>query len=405
MRGNIGDMIAMMLYTAVPLVSTQNVSGGLPDPTRDTITPVYYLKRLPYDWAAIRAGRFPVAPVHWTRSSVNPMVECGMNPRAVSLPDAQIRVFYGQRGEGRGIFYFDVTAADPETIVKGPVGPIISTGPVGAYDDSWVICPEPVRVSTDHLRMYYSAMTSGREFFCGAWSLAVADSYDNGETWHKYEHNPILTTGEAPWESGAVGFCSVEKVGDFWRMWYLGTDDIGGDDACKQVGFATSTDGIHWERYEHNPVICVNPDLACERGAIAVPRVIRDGDQYKVWYCCYEKNNTYAIGHAESFDGIMWSRSPHNPVLSCSGVGWDSSMTEYPCVIRVGTRYLMWYCGNGYGGAGIGLASAPVPTGLWFWRVGPSNEPDDDWSAWQPVGEAAPACEGYIQFAVCAPRG
>lgn len=212
----------------------------------------------------------------------------------------------------------------------------------------------------------------------------------------------MLTVGSASWECGAVGFCSVETDGNAWRMWYLGTDDAGGLEALKQVGFATSDDGIRWQRHVGNPVIPVNPDLACERLAIAVPRVIRDGKLYKVWYCCYEKNDTYAIGQAESFDGIRWFRSPHNPVMDRSGEGWDSDMTAYPTVIRTADRYLMWYSGNGYGGAGIGIASAPVPTGDIYFRIGPVPRPDAQWSAWQPVGEAAPPREAYIQFAVCA---
>lgn len=390
----LGDKVAAAIANALGVQL-------VPDATRDTITPVYDSTTLPYTWDEIRAGRMPISPVHWERYTANPVIAEGMNPRAVWWDASTIRVFYGRRGPGQGIYYVDVRSEAPQTIINGPVGPIIRTGPAGSYDDDWLIAPEPVRLSPRHLRMYYSSKQSGKPFFAGAWSLSFAESNDNGVTWKKYEGNPILTAGTERWECGATGFCSVEKDGAAWRMWYLGTDDTGGADACKQVGFATSDDGIHWQRYAHNPVIPVNPDLACERGAIAVPRVIHDGKFYKVWYCCYEKNVTYAIGQAESFDGIRWFRSPGNPVMTASGQGWDNDMVTYPTVIRAGDRYLMWYSGNGYGNAGIGMATAAAPSGRWLYRIGPGPKPGPEWSAWQPVGDAAPPRAGYIQLAVC----
>ena len=210
--------------------------------------------------------------------------------------------------------------------------------------------------------------------------------------------NPILKVGKARWESGAIGFCSVFKEGPLWKMWYLGTTE----DAIKQVGYATSKDGLKWDRHPGNPVIAVNPDNRWEKGAIAVPRVIRQGKLYKVWYCCYEKNNTYAIGCAESVDGIDWRRSPHNPVRLPEGKGFASSMVAYPGVVNIGDRYMMWYSGNGYGNAGLGLATAITPTGKVLFRTGTSRLPDDSWSVWQRLSDVnqEPKREGNIQFAV-----
>jgi hypothetical protein len=184
-------------------------------------------------------------------------------------------------------------------------------------------------------------------------------------------------------------------------MWYLGTDTS--SNATKQIGYATSEDGLAWNRYSQNPVIGVNPANHWEKGAIAVARMIRDGKLYRTWYCCYPQNNTYAIGCAESVDGITWTRSPGNPILQGSGKGWDSAMTAYPGVVRVGNRYLMWYSGNGYGSAGMGLATADVPTGTLLYRTGQTNEPDESWSQWLALGDKEPERTGQIQFAVVTP--
>lgn len=395
MRSLAAVFIIMTLSSAL-----QCSAETAPDPGRDTISPIYDFESFPYTWREIRDQVFPITPVHWRRHPASPVVSAGMNPRPVWWNPSTIRVFYGWRGRGHGIHYFDVNPKTPHVITAGPTGPIVSTGPQGSYDADWAIAPEPVRLSEKKVRLYYSAKKTGNQFFKQLWSLAVAESEDNGQTWRKSGAGPVLTVGSARWECGAVGFCSVEKDERGWRMWYLGTDDEGGEKALKQVGFATSVDGLKWERYEWNPVIAVNPDLSWERGAIAVPRVIRDGKLYKVWYCCYEKNVTYAVGQAESFDGIHWFRSPHNPVLTGSGQGWDSNMAAYPGVIRAGEKYLMWYSGNGYGGQGIGLAVADAPKGAWLCRTGVEPQPDKSWSAWQPVGETEPPRTGRIQFAV-----
>ena len=373
-----------------------SVAVAAPEPARDTISPAYDWAATPYRWEEIRAGNFPLTPVHWMRYEGNPVVPVGMNLRPVRWDEHTIRVYFGNR-QRPGLYFFDVDDREPEKLKAPPVGPFLKPGPKGSYDENLLLAPEPVRLSPTHLRMYYSAKKAGG-FFAKTWTLAVAESHDNGETWKKYEGNPLLEPTDDAWESGAVGFCSVEQTPTGWKMWYLGTDTAG--DALKQVGYATSPDGLKWTRHPHNPVIPVNPKVHWESKAIAVPRVIRDGSLYKVWYCSYPQNNTYAIGQAESFDGLRWFRSPSNPVIKGEGKGFDARMAAYPGVIRVGDRYLMWYSGSGYGDDGIGLATADAPRGQWWYRTGATELPDKTWSAWSELSEAEPARHGYIQFAV-----
>jgi hypothetical protein len=391
----------MSLLAVLTVISTSvRAEAPEPDAARDTLSPVYDWKAFPYQWPEIRAGKFNLMPVHWRRFDGNPVISRGMNCRPVMWDESTVRVFYGVRGKGQGIYYFDVDPQKPEKLKAAPTGPIIPTGTSGSYDDDWLNSPDPVRLSQTHLRMYYAAKRSGGSFFKGVWSLACADSHDGGHTWTKYKGNPILTTTGDEWESGAVGFASVECTGDGWKMWYLGTNQQ--SNAVKQVGYATSDDGLDWRRHAGNPVLPVDPDNRWESGAIAVPRVIRDDRLYRVWYCCYPQNDTYAIGCAESYDGIHWSRSPHNPVLRGSGMGWDSGMTAYPGVVRVGEQYLMWYSGNGYGSQGIGLATAEVPRGDWCYRTGPTASPNVKWQRWEHLSGDPPPREGFIQFAVVA---
>jgi hypothetical protein len=385
--------LALMLLTSAGIAAEPTPV----DPARDTLSPVYPVDAVPYSWSEIRAGKFELMPAHWQRSAANPLIPDGMNSRPVLQSDGTVRVYFGKRGVGGGICYFDVDPAEPAKPKGKVVGPIITTGQAGSFDDDWVLCPEPVWVTDTHLRMYYAAKKKGG-FFAKVWSLGVADSADGGRTWTKYAGNPIMTATDDEWESGAVGFTSIERDGDGWRMWYLGTDTNG--NAKKQIGYATSPDGYAWKRYEKNPVIAVNPHFEWERGAIAVARMIRDGRMIRTWYACYPDNNTYAVGCAESVDGLTWFRHAQNPVLKGNGTGFDSSMTAYPGTLRVGDRYLMYYSGNGYGSRGIGLATASVPRGTWYYRSGVSEKIDDAWTPWIRLGDEPAPRPKYIQFAV-----
>lgn len=64
----------------------------------------------------------------------------------------------------------------------------------------------------------------------------------------------------------------------------------------------------------------------------------------------------YRIGCAESADMLSWSRDDSKAGIAPSVSGWDSDMVCYPHVVRVGDRHLMFYCGNGFGASGFGVA-------------------------------------------------
>lgn len=88
--------------------------------------------------------------------------------------------------------------------------------------------------------------------------------------------------------------------------------------------------------------------------AISRPSVIRDGDNWKMWYSF--RGQSYRIGYAESKNGRQWSRLDHTVGIDVSKTGWDSEMIEYPFVFDHKDQRYMLYNGNGYGSTGFGLA-------------------------------------------------
>ena len=90
--------------------------------------------------------------------------------------------------------------------------------------------------------------------------------------------------------------------------------------------------------------------------AVARPYVIKEDNKYKMWYSYREQFSEYRIGYAESSDGISWDRFDDKVGIDVSSYGWDSEMIAYPCVFDHNDDRYMLYNGNTLGKDGIGLA-------------------------------------------------
>jgi len=66
--------------------------------------------------------------------------------------------------------------------------------------------------------------------------------------------------------------------------------------------------------------------------------------------------NAYRIGYASSPDGLVWDRRDELAGIEPSRDDWDSKMIAYPYVVHDGRRHLMFYNGNGFGATGFGVA-------------------------------------------------
>jgi hypothetical protein len=72
-----------------------------------------------------------------------------------------------------------------------------------------------------------------------------------------------------------------------------------------------------------------------------------------MWFA--SRGDRYAIGYAESRDGITWTRRDRERGLMPSG-DWESEMVEYPWIVDDELRRFMLYNGNDYGRTGVGAA-------------------------------------------------
>jgi hypothetical protein len=185
----------------------------------------------------------------------------------------------------------------------------------------------------------------------------VASSEGLRRTWHaarKHPHNPVMTR-EKPWEGkGPYVYGSVhhDGLGQF-KLWY--NCYVGGRPDY-WVCYATSRDGLHWERpaldavadprlpHGHN-VVMLGGGLPDFRQGLS-PSVLRRPDEhdasrrYTMTYWDVDaKRALRYVGLCTAFspDGIHWTNVPNNPVFPGASDVTDASYDP------THKRYLLHY--------------------------------------------------------------
>jgi hypothetical protein len=72
------------------------------------------------------------------------------------------------------------------------------------------------------------------------------------------------------------------------------------------------------------------------------------------------KENGYRIGYASSTDLLHWERDDTKAGIDISENGWDAEMISYPHVFELDGKLQMLYLGNQVGKNGFGLATAEI---------------------------------------------
>jgi predicted GH43/DUF377 family glycosyl hydrolase len=185
-------------------------------------------------------------------------------------------------------------------------------------------------------RMWYTG--SDRQ----AGRFGLAESLD-GIDWMKHPGNPIFDLGPAgSWEGFSLFFPSVLFSSDkaAYEMWY------GGFDGRWRIGYATSQDGVRWERHPANPVIDSGPAISWEGFGVLPGQVLFDGAAYHMWYTGFSfpvpTHRAQSLGYATSASGSDWTKHPFNPsreLASAPGTIRHASVLRG----REDQTLVMWY--------------------------------------------------------------
>ena len=244
----------------------------------------------------------------------------------------------------------EVTPGGDLAVSNHDPDPVLSPGPLGAFDDAGVTV-SCVTEGDEGTLLYYTGWSLGVSvpfyFYVG---LAIRPHGHDG--FQRLSPAPLLERTAADPYLTASPWVLREEGG--WRMWYVSCTKWKVVDGTTRhhynLRYAESADGLHWRREGRTAIDFAGP----EEYAISRPCVIRDRDCYRMWFAA--RGDAYRLGYAESPDGLRWERDDDHVGLGPPTEGWDSEMAAYPTLFdRHGVRYLL-YNGNDYGRSGIGYA-------------------------------------------------
>ena len=209
----------------------------------------------------------------------------------------------------------------------------------------------------DTFHMWYTGQTSNKGKAKnwkndGRSTLGYATSTD-GVHWS--ERVEVLKP-EAPWEGVALMSPHVlwDEQENLWRMWYSGGEQY----EPNAIGHATSVDGRHWTKDIANPIFRPDPLHPWEKERVAGAQVIQEGGWFYIFYIGYRDIDHAQIGVARSRNGIdKWERCPENPIVRAVGNGFDGDACYKPYALFTDGKWMLWYNGRNRHLEQIGLAT------------------------------------------------
>lgn len=274
------------------------------------------------------------------------------NPVPVHVEDDRYRVYFsGRDSENRS----SVGAVDIDVVNRKLVyeyrDPFFEHGPVGSFYAEGVSignCYEADGVKY----MLFMGWQSPKD---GHWRGDIGQLVVSSDLGLKLTSDiPLMGSDAVDPISLSYPWVLKGETGNY-DMWYGSTTawDAGNGEMLHVINYASSADGLHWNREG----LAVPYELGRAQ-AFSRPTVVGNvNDGFEMWFSYRSGNGEkYRIGYATSRDGRKWDLSLASAGIHVSAEGWDSEMIEYPFVFdHKGERYML-YNGNGYGKSGFGLA-------------------------------------------------
>jgi predicted GH43/DUF377 family glycosyl hydrolase len=211
------------------------------------------------------------------------------------------------------------------------LGPELATG----WEDD---INRPIIVHrADGYHMWYTGQAKDKS------SIGYAIGPD-GRSWTRKSSQPVLAPS-ASWE-GIAAMCPHvmwDAKDSVWKMWY----SAGQQYEPNAIGYATSKDGIHWNKYASNPVMAPDPHSDWEKDRVTAAQIIFWKGWYYSFYIGFRDIDHAQIGMARSKNGITdWVRHAGNPIVRPTPDGWDADACYKPYAVFVENEWKLWYNGR-----------------------------------------------------------
>jgi hypothetical protein len=153
-----------------------------------------------------------------------------------------------------------------------------------------------------------------------------------------------LLTADQPHEDFGIGYCTVLRDGERWRMWYEAFDHTYRSDADDFLCYAESDDGVHWRKpalglvahagSSANNILLDGRQMGGVHGSsVFIDPGAPAAERFKMVFVSWREGGWWVFG-AASADGIHWQRG-EEPLLK------HNSDTQTVC-FRDGDRYRLY---------------------------------------------------------------
>lgn len=255
------------------------------------------------------------------------------------------------------IGYIDIDRADPTKILRIADAPVLALGSKGTFDEFGLHPLSVIRVGAE-VWLYYVGWTRMQSVpFNRAIGLAI--SVDGGLSFKRVGKGPVVgQTHNEPYLQEGPSVQIIDGIWHMWYLSGIDWIDYQGRmEAIYQIMHATSHDGIHWDR-NGKTILPTVEEHECQAGQTVIRRggqyhmwfSFRRGLDFR------NADGGYKMGYATSSDLVHWTRNDSSAGIEKSTSGWDSEMLAYPNIVEVDGRALMFYCGNYFGRDGFGYA-------------------------------------------------
>lgn len=177
----------------------------------------------------------------------------------------------------------------------------------------------------------------------GTGSIYILVNWGVPETpWVDFAGNPILSKFNNGYDSKGISHPVILYENGSYKMWYNGMSEEGGSFTF----YATSADGINWERRSNTPVFLPSDGNGWDNKAVYTRSIIKENGTYKLFYAGYSSTtNRWQIGMASSPDGINWTRYQNNPIIASSFNPWEYNL-GLGDIVKANNQYYLYYTGR-----------------------------------------------------------
>jgi len=149
----------------------------------------------------------------------------------------------------------------------------------------------------------------------------------------------VQTNTEGTYDDKSVTHPRVIKDGDDYKMWYCMRSVI---PDRNRIGYCVSSGTLNnWQ--DHQLVIDLGDEGTYDTIHAIPGTVMKEGSTYKMWYSGHDGSN-YRVIYCTSTNGTTWSG--HSMVMNYNNITADSTHVYDPRVMKDGTTYKMWYTGH-----------------------------------------------------------